>query len=217
MSIAYSLVTNEAAYLFVDSSKLTPELEAHFAESGITVKAYEDAQKTISEHAEDNSIWMDGRKVNFAIYSSVPVDKRLDQESPITLMKACKNAAELKGMHEAHRRDGAAVAEFFCWLEKHFSEGGKITEVEIDDKITGFRAQCDRFLEPSFPTIAGVAGNGAIIHYRAVPETCKTCEGNDLILLDSGGQYLDGTTDVTRTFHTGTPTDYQVRSVLAFC
>jgi Xaa-Pro aminopeptidase len=140
-------------------------------------------------------------------------------------MKACKNDAELRGMREAHIRDGAAMAEFLSWLEAELirrrqvaSTGSSsssssssigITEVEIDEHLTEFRKSYGQFLDLSFPTIAGVGSNGAIIHYRAVPESCKTLSDNDILLLDSGGQYVDGTTDVTRTFHTGTPSAYQ--------
>jgi len=131
-------------------------------------------------------------------------------ESPIVLMKSCKNEEELNGLRSCHIRDGAAVAEFMCWLENEVKKR-EVSEVEIDQVITAKRAEFSPglFIEPSFPTIAGVNSNGAIVHYSAVPETCKMLGANDMLLLDSGGQYLDGTTDVTRTIHTGTPSDYQ--------
>jgi len=159
---------------------------------------------------------LDGKTVNHALTDAVPPPHRIERESPITLMKAVKNAAELAGMRACHLRDGAAVAEFFAWLEEELPRrgGGEvITEVELDERVTASRAALSpgTFLEPSFPTIAGVNSNGAIVHYRAVVETAKALSpGGDLVLLDSGGQYTDGTTDVTRTFHTGTPTAQQV-------
>ena len=100
------------------------------------------------------------------------------------------------------------MAEFFCWLEEEVETRG-VSEVEIDERVCAHRASFDLYLEPSFATIAGVGSNGAIIHYRAVPESCKMLTKNDLLLLDSGGQYADGTTDVTRTVHMGEPTSYQ--------
>ena len=148
-------------------------------------------------------MWLDGKTVNHALTNAVPAPHRIERESPITLMKAVKNAAELAGMRACHLRDGAAVAEFFAWLEEELprrggSGGGAeaITEVELDERVTASRAALSpgTFLEPSFPTIAGVNSNGAIVHYRAVVETAKALSpGGDLVLLDSGGQYTDGT------------------------
>ena len=111
-------------------------------------------------------------------------------------------------MRDCHLRDGAAMAEFFSWLEEEIQKRD-ISEIEIDERVCAFRASFGNYLEPSFDTIAGVGSNGAIIHYRAAPESCKMLTKNDLLLLDSGGQYLDGTTDVTRTVHMGSPSEYQ--------
>jgi Xaa-Pro aminopeptidase len=125
-------------------------------------------------------------------------------------MKALKNDAELRGMHEAHLADGAAVARFLCWLEGEVAQGRSLTEVEIEEVVLRFRAQNSSFLQPSFPTIAGVGANGAVIHYHARPgPQLATLGSSDMLLLDSGGQYIGGTTDVTRTLHTGRPSDRQ--------
>ena len=134
------------------------------------------------------------------------------KETPITMMKACKNEAELAGMRAAHLRDGAAEVEFFAWLYDEVQKKRKrVTELDIDAKLTSFRSQREGFTDLSFPTIAGVGSNGAIIHYRAVPgKQMKALVGDSptdgMLLLDSGAQYLDGTTDVTRTLHLGEPT-----------
>jgi Xaa-Pro aminopeptidase len=133
-------------------------------------------------------------------------------------MKACKNDAEMEGMRQAHIVDGAAMANFMAWLEKEIVEKGRsISEVEVDEVLTGYRAKQPGFLEVSFPTIAGVGSNGAIIHYRAKEGTdlMKYLDKSNPILIDSGGQYTYGTTDVTRTWHFGEPTpefvDYYTR------
>jgi Xaa-Pro aminopeptidase len=124
--------------------------------------------------------------------------------------KGVKNAAELEGMKEAHLRDGVALTKLFCMLEREISSGRKtMTECDIDERLTALRAAQSGFVEPSFPTIAGAGPNGAIIHYRPMKDTCRTVDANTLLLLDSGGQYDCGTTDVTRTMHMGTPSDHQ--------
>ncbi|KAG2437467.1 hypothetical protein HXX76_006117 [Chlamydomonas incerta] len=137
--------------------------------------------------------------------------KAVELPSPITAAKAIKNAAELEGMREAHLRDAVAVCSFIKWLEDTVATGATVTEVEVDLKLTGFRAAQPGFVETSFSTIAGAGPNGAIIHYRAQPGSCRSVDANTLLLLDSGGQYECGTTDITRTMHTGTPSDHQRR------
>lgn len=222
VSVSYSLVTHDAAFLFIDSKKVPAEVLAHLNKAGVTVRPYEDTLSVIQDMVKvhGKKIWIDSKRVNQAIFSLTNSSTVVEADSPIILMKACKNDAELRGMKEAHIRDGAAMAEFLSWLEaelihrKQAATGNTgaaagITEVEVDLHLTEFRKSYGHFLDLSFPTIAGVGRNGAIIHYRAVPETCKTLTDNDMILLDSGGQYVDGTTDVTRTFHTGTPSAYQ--------
>ncbi|GLI66862.1 hypothetical protein VaNZ11_010849 [Volvox africanus] len=131
--------------------------------------------------------------------------------SPVTAAKAIKNAAELAGMLEAHLRDAVAVCGFMKWLEDKVATGAVVSEVEVDEMLTGLRRQQAGFVETSFATIAGAGPNGAVIHYRAKPGTCRSVDANTLLLLDSGGQYDCGTTDITRTVHTGTPTDHQRR------
>lgn len=133
----------------------------------------------------------------------------LEKSSPVTFAKSVKNPAELAGLREAHLRDGVALTQFFCWLEKTIAGGRVLTEVEIDEELTARRAAQQGFVEPSFPTIAGAGPNGAIIHYRAQPGTCKSVDASTLLLLDSGGQYDCGTTDITRTMHFGQPTEHQ--------
>src|SRR5205823_7765224 len=124
---------------------------------------------------------------------------------PCLLPKACKNPAELDGTRAAHRRDGAALTRFLAWLTREAPKGG-LSEIAASDRLEAFRREGEHFRDLSFPTISGAGSNGAIVHYRAMPETEKRLEPSTLYLLDSGAQYLDGTTDVTRTMAIGKPT-----------
>ena len=135
--------------------------------------------------------------------------KVLNKASPVYQAKGVKNERELAGLVEAHVRDGVALAKFLSWLEKTIAAGTVLTEVDIDEHLTGERRKQPGFIEPSFPTIAGSGPNGAVIHYRAEKETCRTVDANTLLLIDSGGQYDCGTTDITRTMHFGTPSEHQ--------
>jgi Xaa-Pro aminopeptidase len=224
VAVAYAFVTQDGAQLFVDSEKL-PELALeHLRREGVRLLPYESALPElismgatfkaleVSYGAAPAKIWMDGNTVNQAFFGAIDPSLRIEKRSPVVLMKALKNSKELDGLRACHLRDGAAVCEFMCWLEKEVTTR-QVSEVEIDEKITSLRKEFSApgvFLEPSFDTIAGVNANGAIIHYKAQIESCKSLGANDMLLLDSGGQYLDGTTDVTRTIHTGTPSSDQI-------
>uniref|UniRef100_A0A0D9WWP6 Aminopeptidase P N-terminal domain-containing protein n=1 Tax=Leersia perrieri TaxID=77586 RepID=A0A0D9WWP6_9ORYZ len=129
--------------------------------------------------------------------------------SPVTLAKAVKNKAEIEGMKSSHLRDAAALAEFWCWLEGEVSESAPLTEVQVAEKLLEFRQKQDGFIDTSFDTISGYGANGAIIHYRPTPESCSSVGSDNLFLLDSGAQYIDGTTDITRTVHFGEPSPRQ--------
>ncbi|KAL4527940.1 hypothetical protein Ndes2526B_g07731 [Nannochloris sp. 'desiccata'] len=233
--LSYALVTTDSATLFVDSDKIGDEVASHLAEAGIVVKPYEEAFNEVKNLASQGvRIWMDPAKVSFAmktvaIESAAANRKReengtakiksdkivLEKPSPVTAAKAVKNEAELKGLHEAHARDGVALVKFFTWLDKTISSGKTLTECQIDEELTARRAAQAGFIELSFPTIAGANSNGAIIHYRPLPESCSTVDNTTLLLLDSGGQYDCGTTDITRTMHMGTPTQHQCTAFTA--
>ena len=215
--IAYATVSKDAITLYCDPAKIqSPEIKEHLAD--VTVKAYDDVVGDIKTHCEENSkhrVWIDQTNANYAISSVIPEKQLVNKQNAITPMKSCKNQAEMEGMRQAHIVDGAAMAKFMAWLEHTIVvQGKKVSEVEIDLKLTGFRAEQPGFKEVSFPTIAGVGPNGAIIHYRAA-------EGSDLlrhldsetpILIDSGGQYTYGTTDVTRSWHFGAATEEYIDS-----
>jgi Xaa-Pro aminopeptidase len=131
--------------------------------------------------------------------------------SLVTDAKAIKNSVELEGMRQCHLRDAAALCHYFAWLEDQLAQGKQLSEVEAADKLEGLRRQQKDFVGLSFETISSTGSNGAIIHYKPEPETCKIIDPKLIYLCDSGGQYKDGTTDVTRTYHFGQPNDYEKR------
>jgi len=207
VGIAYATVGMDTVTLYCDSKKVeSQEVQDHLAE--VTLKPYDDIVADIQAHCEadsKNKIWLDASRSNYAIADVVPDKQKIDSQNAITPMKASKNQAELEGMRKAHIVDGAAMAKFMAWLQEEIvNKGRKVSEVEIDEVLTGFRAEQPGFLECSFPTIAGVGGNAAIIHYRAQEnDLMKYLDADTPILIDSGGQYTYGTTDVTRTWHLG--------------
>lgn len=211
VGIAYATITFEEVTLFCDAAKVSsPEVQEHLR--AVTVKRYDDIVPYIAKHCETTpsaKVWLDKSRSNLALASVIPSKSLINAQNSVTPMKACKNKAELEGIRRAHVVDGAAMAEFMAWLEYTIVEDRRaVSEVEIDNKLTGYRAKQPGFLEVSFPTIAGVGPNGAIVHYRAEEgnELMKFLDTENPILIDSGGQYEYGTTDVTRTWHFGKPT-----------
>ncbi|XP_065874563.1 aminopeptidase P1 [Euphorbia lathyris] len=183
-----------------------------------------------SEGKKINLIWVAPNSCCYALYSKLNSEKVLLKESPLSLAKALKNPVELDGLKKAHIRDGAAVVQYLVWLDKqmqelygasgYFLEGvsannkkdpetKKLTEVTASDKLEGFRASKEHFRGLSFPTISSVGSNAAIIHYSPEPEACAELDPNKIYLCDSGAQYLDGTTDITRTVHFGKPSAHE--------
>ncbi len=211
VGIAYATVSSDEITLYCDPKKIeSPEVRKHLME--ITLKPYDDIVRDIEAHCracETHKVWMDTARANYALSSVIPSKALVDSQNAVTPMKACKNAAELEGMRRAHKVDGAAMAKFMAWMEDQIiNQSRSISEVEVDEVLTACRAEQPGFLECSFPTIAGVGPNAAIIHYRAKQdELMRYVDTSDPILIDSGGQYTYGTTDVTRTWHFGTPTD----------
>jgi len=210
VGIAYVTVTADEVNLYCDSAKVeSKEVQEHFAAVPVNYRAYDQIVTDIQQHCEagkDKRVWLDKTRANYAISSVIGEKQLIDKQNAVTPMKACKNEAELRGMRRAHVVDGAAMAHFMAWLEDAIVvQKRKVSEVEIDEVLTGFRAQQPGFVEVSFPTIAGVGSNGAIVHYKAEAgsELLQYLDCEKPILIDSGGQYLYGTTDVTRTWHFG--------------
>lgn len=213
VGIAYGTITKDEVTIFCDEAKLTSDdVKQHLKDSGVTFKPYDDIISTVKDHlaSTDNAkVWIDKTRSNYALSRLIPEKSLMDKQNAVTPMKACKNKAEMEGMKRAHVVDGAAMANFIAWLENTIvNEGRSVSEVEIDKVLTGYRAEQPGYIEDSFPTIAGVGPNGAIIHYRAKEDSgiMKYLDTKNPILIDSGGQYTYGTTDVTRTWHFGEAT-----------
>ena len=202
--VAYLLIDSERATLFTDHAKLSAEVKVYLDGEGVATADYADASKALARYEEYN-ILMDGRETCYTLYN-IPTCEIVDAESPIPAMKAVKNAAETEGYRRAMLRDGVALVKFMRWLKPAVAAGGQ-TEMSIDAKLTALRAEQPLYRGPSFDTIAGYGEHGAIVHYEATPETDAPLRPEGLLLLDSGAQYLDGTTDITRTIALGPVTD----------
>ena len=220
IGIAYATISKDEIALYCDPEKVAPaDVSEHLKEAGVTVKPYVDIVSDIESHlsaGKKNKVWLDNGRSNYALSRVIPEAALIDAQNPVTAMKGCKNEAEMEGMRQAHIVDGAAMAHFMAWLENAIVvEGRSVSEVEVDEVLTGYRAKQPGFKEVSFPTIAGVGANGAIVHYRAAEgsDLLKYLDRTQPILIDSGGQYEYGTTDVTRTWHFAEKPDDEFREV----
>lgn len=209
--ISYLVLEADKCTLFVDANKIDTVAQNYLDFNNITVKPYESVFAYIA--SLNGTVFYDGAKVNEALFEAIPTGcKKVNMQSPILVTKACKNAVELEGERIAMRQDCVALTRFFKWLEEEAFAGGKTqTEWDLMEKLHGFRAMGENFVEESFGTIAGYKGNGAIVHYAATKDNCATVKPEGMLLLDSGGQYLDGTTDITRTVWLGGPIPEQAK------
>jgi Xaa-Pro aminopeptidase len=210
VSICYAIVTTDSAFLFIDPAKVSEKLSSHLKDQ-VTILPYDSFFEKLKSFSTGKSIWLDPDS-SVAIYETATSTQNnatlISKPSPITLKKALKNATEISGMRNCGLRDAAAMIEFWSWLETTIQDSGHgLNEVTAADKLLQFRQKQQHFVTPSFDTISSVGSNAAIIHYHPQLPTAAPLDINQIYLLDSGGQYLDGTTDVTRTFHFGKPTD----------
>ena len=204
--IAYALVEENDVTLFVDQDKLTEETKTYLASVGVRIKAYDAIYSVLEQIESSKTVLIDGAKLNRALYESIPAAcTKRNAMSPVFKLKSIKNEVEMAGVRQAMVKDGVALTRFFIWLEENL-KSGNLNEVNVDQKLYEFRSKQENFKGESFSTIAGYGPHGAIVHYRAVPESASTLKPENLFLLDSGGQYLEGTTDITRTVALGTPT-----------
>ena len=210
--VAYLLISSKDVTLYVNQKKLTPEVMAYLKTEGVMVDSYENVTKGLNDYFEYN-ILLDPDEVNYALYKTV-VRERVEEESPVKRMKTVKNETEIVGFRNAMLRDGIAMVKFLKWLSAYVGkpEIGQLTEITIDQRLTAFRAEQPLFRGISFDTIAGYGAHGAIVHYEATPETDVPLQPKGMLLLDSGAQYLDGTTDITRTIALGPLTDEEKRA-----
>lgn len=212
--VAYLLITSETVTLYINKVKLNKEIHAYLQEQGVNIDDYQKVADGLRKYP-DYSILLDPGETNYTLFRQAHAQEVIRHRSPIPAMKAVKNEAEIRGYHAAMLRDGIALVQFLRWLKPAVEAGGQ-TEISIDRKLTGLRAQQPLFRDISFDTIAAYGPHGAIVHYEATPETDVPLEPRGLLLLDSGAQYQDGTTDITRTIPLGplTPEERHVYTLV---
>lgn len=200
--VSYLLIESDKVSLFVDDNKLSPEVKQYLQDNQVSLYKYNKVEKCLESYSEYN-ILLDGNETSYYLWKTVKCQEIVAAGSPIPAMKAVKNKAEIEGYRSAMLKDGVAMVKFLKWLKPAVEAGGQ-TEISIDEKLTSLRAEQKLFRDISFDTIAGYAQHGAIVHYEATPETDVVLKPEGLILIDSGAQYQDGTTDITRTIALGT-------------
>ncbi|MFZ9036056.1 MAG: aminopeptidase P family protein [Francisellaceae bacterium] len=200
--ISYVMISASQCRFYVAREKLDDTVLSYLHERHVEICDYEAIKNDMAQLT--GRLWLDDKTANFGLYQLIADDCELYfAQSPVVLAKACKNSTEIKGAFEAHKKDAVAVISFLAWLTKNWRQG--VDELKAEEVLLRFRQMQDDFMGASFDTISGFAANGAIIHYRADEKTSKRINDQHLYLLDSGGQYRQGTTDITRTIHLGEP------------
>jgi Xaa-Pro aminopeptidase len=206
--VAYALITDSKAYLFTDLKKVTPALRRALGKQ-VEIRKYDSFESVVSRIGGRNVVLIDPATTSRWIVDLIPKKvKQIYAASPIIMMRALKNKTEIRGAVKAHVRDGVAVCRFLHWLEENVS-GGAVNEISAAVKLASFRAKSKLYRGDSFDPIVGYAEHGAIVHYSASPGSCSKIHPRGLLLIDTGGQYQDGTTDITRTIALSSPTREQ--------
>ena len=215
--LSYAVVTLEKVTLFVDENKLNEDILNSFNGEVVEVKGYFEIDEFVKTIEKEEVVLVDNNKISYTILKNIPEGvKVVSAINPTTIFKAEKNEVEIENTRNAHIRDGVAVAKFMYWLKNNIGKI-EITEISAAEKLTELRKEQGNFIEPSFASIAGYKENGAIVHYSATEESNKTLQPEGLFLLDSGGQYFDGTTDITRTFALGNITEEEKSHFTSVC
>lgn len=201
--IAFAYVSADERVLFIDKEKLTAEVKAHLKKYGVKVKDYDDIENFLGKISSSATVMVDPNRVSDALGQAMLCNKTY-QPSPVVALKGVKNESQIAGFRQAMLYDGAAMVRMMMWLERHVAEG--ITEMDVDRRLQQERAAFDSNRGDSFHMIAGYKDHGAIVHYEATDASAYTLAPDGLLLIDTGGQYLEGTTDVTRTISLGNPT-----------
>ncbi|CEO07842.1 aminopeptidase P family protein [Paraclostridium sordellii] len=201
--LSYALITLDKVYLFVDKSKLNEEILNELSKENVEIKPYNDIYEFIKALDKNDKILLDSTKINYAILNNIPSEvEKVDEFNPTMFMKAQKNPIELENIRNSHVKDGVAFTKFMYWLKNNVGKI-EISELSASKKLEDLRREQEGFIEPSFGTIAGYRDHAAMMHYSATKESDAKLEASDLFLIDSGGQYFDGTTDITRTIALG--------------
>ena len=201
--LSYAVICTNSVYLFIDKNKIDEDIKHELSKENVQIKGYDEVYEFIKNIGENEVVLIDTSKVNYAIYNNIPSNvQKIEERNPSILFKSIKNEIELKNIRNSHIKDGVAFTKFMYWLKNNI---GKIdiTEISATQKLEDFRREQDKFIEPSFSTIAAYKDHAAMMHYSATEESNYKLEPRDLFLVDSGGQYFDGTTDITRTIALG--------------
>ncbi len=206
---AYLIISLDAVYLFVDTHKITATIGKQLAIDDISIHLYSDIFKWIKDMPTDSGLMFDPVTTNAKIYSLIPHGViKIEKGSIVKTLKGIKNSVEQQGFRESMKKDGVAMVKFLHWIENEVP-GGKVTEISAASQLKKFRAESDTFVGESFATISAFSDHGAICHYSVCEGSSITLNNDNFYLVDSGGQYYEGTTDITRTVHLGTPSDQQ--------
>ncbi len=205
VGVAYGIITRDRAILFTLPEKISVEVKDELEKEHITIMPYEEIEKVISSLSVEDRLFIDKAKINGRLFDAIPANVPIiEGASVLGMLKSYKNKTEIQCIHRAMHTDGVALTRFFKWLENALAEGKTFTEYEIEGILASFRAKDPDYVMDSFDTITGYMGHGAIVHYHATPESSYTIENKGVLLLDSGAQYVYGTTDITRTIALGT-------------
>ena len=198
--ISYAFVSEKESVLFVNPKKIPAEIAEHLKKEGVTLADYGMLATFLSRLPERTRVFIDSKRTNVAIYTALPKSSILiEGTSPANHLKSIKNETEIKGFRNAVLKDGIAMTKFYFWLEKMLKAGEKVTELSAAAKLTALRSEQPQYVMDSFASISSYGPHGAVVHYSPTPETDTELKTDSLYLLDSGAQYLDGTTDITRT------------------
>ena len=201
--LSYAIITLDEVYLFIDESKLNEEIINELKTENVIIKKYDDIYEFVKTMDKTEKVLLDDGKVSYSIYNNLPNEvQKIKEPNPTMNFKAVKNNTELENVRNSHLKDGVAFTKFMYWLKNNIGKI-EISEISASEKLEELRRAQEGFIEPSFATIAGYREHAAMMHYSATPESDYKLEASDLFLIDSGGQYFDGTTDITRTIALG--------------
>lgn len=208
VAVGFGFISESDAVLFTLPEKITDEVRASLEENNVRIEHYDSIGAYLRSLSTDTKLYIDPKRLTHRLYTYIPSHCQLIQGvSVLTTLKAVKTPIELEGLRRAMVRDGVSLTRFFIWLETLLCSGGSISEYDLGVKLSEFRAAGGNFYGDSFGTIAGYLGHGAIVHYKAEPASSFEIKGEGVLLLDSGGQYFDGTTDITRTIALSEPSE----------
>ncbi|MGB5824539.1 MAG: aminopeptidase P family protein [Proteocatella sp.] len=201
--LSYSVITMDCVHLFIDANKLNDEIKAEFAKEAVEIHPYNNVYEFVKSLGEDETVMIDPKKINFAIFNNIPVNvKKVEKDNPTILFKAIKNEIELANIRKSHIKDGIAFTKFMYWLKQNIGKM-EISEISASDKLEALRAEQEGFIGPSFAPISAYKEHAAMMHYSATEASDYALKAEHLYLTDTGGNYYQGTTDLTRTVALG--------------